>query len=253
MRLPEPRTFLSAALFFLCVALPAAPDPPAADVAAFRILFIGNSLTYTNDLPAIVAALAQAGGAPLPVTRALVDGGASLEDHWKRGRARQAIAEGRWNFVILQQGPSAMPESRMLLIQYTRLFAAEIRKAGAAPVLYMVWPSTDRRQDFRGVSDSYRQAAKEVDAILCPVGDAWQDAWKRDPAIDLYSADGLHPTPAGSYLAGLVIYLQLYGKSPIGLPSDLKLPSGVELPVPLEQANALQQVASEIVARRGKP
>ena len=246
VRRMRPRSNLSILLLVCALARPAAADPPP-----LRLLFIGNSLTYVNDVPAIVAALAQAAGNPAPVTRAVVAGGASLEDHWKRGRARTAIQEGGWNFVVLQQGPSALPESRLLLIQYTRLFAKEIRKAGATPVLYMVWPSSDRREDFRGVSDSYRQAAREVDGILCPVGDAWQKARKRDPSLELYSADGLHPTPAGSYLAALVIYTQLYGESLTGLPGDLKLSSGVEFSLPPKQATILQETAAEASDRLG--
>lgn len=242
MHRPWSRVSLSVVFLFLATSLCFASDP-----APLRLLFIGNSLTYVNDVPAIVASLAQAAGNPAPVTRAVVAGGASLEDHWKRGRARQAIEEGGWSFVVLQQGPSALPESRLLLIQYARLFAEEIRKAGATPVLYMVWPSSDRRQDFRGVSDSYRQATKEVDGILCPVGDAWQNAWKRDPSLELYSADGLHPTPGGSYLAGLVIYAQLYGKAPIGLPADLNLPSGAELRVAPERARLMQEAAAQAI------
>jgi hypothetical protein len=217
----------------------------AQPAAAKRLLFIGNSLTYVNNLPAIVDALAVAGGNPAPVVRDVVFGGASLEDHWKRGPARVAIAEGHWDFVVLQQGPSSLPESRMLLIQYTRLFAKEIRKAGATPVLYMVWPSSARSEDFPGVIESYRLAAKEVDGILCPVGEAWRIASKRDPGLGLYSVDGLHPTPAGSYLAGLVIYARLYGKSPMGLPSELELPGGAEIAMSPEQAKLLQGAASE--------
>ncbi len=207
-------------LSLLAASLSAGLVRAAQPAAPRHLLFVGNSLTYTNNLPAIVEALAVAGGEPAPVVRDVVFGGASLEDHWKRGPARAAIAEGHWDFVVLQQGPSSLPESRLLLVQYALLFARNIRKAGATPVLYMVWPSSSRSEDFPGVIESYRQAAKEVEGILCPAGVAWRIASMRDSSLDLYSADGLHPTPAGSYLAALVIYARLYGKSPMGLPGS---------------------------------
>src|SRR5262249_25445128 len=114
--------------------------------ATTRVLFIGNSLTAVNDVPALVAQLAGATGQPFE-HRALTMGGYSLEDHWHRGEAARAIAGGGWTFVVLQQGPSALPESQVLLREYVRRFDAEVRRAGARTALYMVWPSSDRRSD----------------------------------------------------------------------------------------------------------
>ena len=131
-----------------------------------RILFIGNSLTYANDLPAMVCGLARsAGRQAICETVAKPDYG--LEEHWNEREARQAIARG-WDVVVLQQGPSALPESRRLLIAYTRRFDAEIKKAGARTALYMVWPSRARRGDFPGVSQSYAAAAKTSRACFSP-------------------------------------------------------------------------------------
>ena len=145
-------------------------------------------------------------------------GGFSLEDHWNQGDAQRTIANGRWNFVVLQQGPSALLESRRLLVEYARRFGEVIRKTGARPALYMVWPSRDRRQDYSGVSQSYRAAAKAVNGLILPAGDAWSLVLQRRRELALYSDDGLHPTVAGTYLAALVIYQGLYDRSPIGLP-----------------------------------
>src|SRR6185295_7619357 len=103
-----------------------------------------------------------------------------LEDHWARGDAQRAIAEGGWFAVVLQQGPSALPESQVLLREYTKRFDAVIRKTGAKTALYMVWPSQARFQDFDGVSASYTVAAADVRGLLLPAGDAWRAAWKRD-------------------------------------------------------------------------
>jgi hypothetical protein len=225
----------------------------AGPARALRVLFIGNSLTYVNDLPALVAALAEAAGERPPEVRSVVAGGFSLEDHWQQGDARKAIAEGGWDFVVLQQGPSASAEARALLLRYARRFASEIRRAGATPALYMVWPSSGRRQDFGGVSDSYRLAARDIDGLLLPAGEAWRSVVKKAPGLDLYSSDGLHPTVAGTYLAGSVIYAQLYGRSPIGLSAHLTLPSGATVDVPPADARLLQEAAAAAVEKLGRP
>ena len=177
-----------------------------------RVLFIGNSLTAGNDLPATVQALAAASGARIEYT-AIAKPNFSLEDHWNDGEARRAIERGRWTFVVLQQGPSALPESQVLLLEYTRRFDAVIRASGARPAMYMVWPSRARAADAAGVSRSYGAAARAVSAVLCPAGDAWQAAWRTDPDLPLYGSDAFHPSPLGSTLAAIVIVEALTGRT----------------------------------------
>lgn len=210
-----------------------------------RVLFIGNSLTYTNDLPGIVEAFAKATGQRPFAYKTIAFPDFSLEDHWNRNDARKAIAKNEWDYVVLQQGPSASQEGRAVLLEYTRRFAQEIRHIRGRPALYMVWPSAGRLQDFKRVSESYRAAAEEVDGLVFPVGEAWLGAWRVNPSISLYSGDGFHPSTAGTYLAGLVIYEQLFDRSPIGLPSRLGLSSGVRIEIPTDQAAMLQQAAEE--------
>jgi hypothetical protein len=188
--------------------------------APLRVLFIGNSLTYANDLPAIVSAIGQAEGHPITCD-VVASPDFSLEDHWQRGEARAAIARGGWTTVVLQQGPSALMESRALLVEYTRRFDREIRKSGASTALYMVWPSQQRRGDFAGTSASYGAAARAVGGRLLPVGDAWREAWRLDRRLALYGPDGFHPSPLGSALAGLVIFQGLTGRHARGLPANV--------------------------------
>ena len=207
-------------------------------VRPLRILFIGNSLTQWNDLPSVVARLAMADGQPQPLTRMVAVGGFSLEDHWNKGDAQRAIGDGPWDFVVLQQGPSALLESRRLLVAYAQRFAGAITKAGAHPAMYMVWPSLERRGDFNGVSQSYRAAAKATNAVLLPAGEAWSRVLQRQDAPRLYSEDGLHPTTAGTYLAALVIYQGLYNRSPSGLPA---------FGLSANDARRLQEAASAVI------
>ena len=183
-----------------------------------RLLFIGNSLTYANGLPELVQTLAKSAGLDVACTSmALPD--YSLEDHWNKGEALRVIRAGGWSLVILQQGPSALPESQVLLREFTKRFDVEITRAGARTALYMVWPSKSRSQDFDGVSRSYTNAAADVGGLLLPVGDTWRAAWKLEPALALYSADGLHPSREGTYLAALVILQRAFGVAPDRLPA----------------------------------
>ena len=219
--------------YLLAAALVVTQPSPA------RILFIGNSLTYSNDLPAMVCAMARSAGRQA-TCESVAKPDYGLEEHWNDRDARRAIARG-WDVVVLQQGPSSLPESRRLLIAYTRRFDVEIKKAGARTALFMVWPSLARRGDFPGVSQSYAAAAKDVDAVLLPAGDAWRAAWAVDPKLPLYSPDGFHPSAMGTYLSALVIYEQLFASPPPALP----VPAAAQ-----HAADMLKKVAHDVVAAR---
>ena len=123
----------------------------------------------------------QSGATPIS-TASVLFGGFNLEDHWNEGTARRLIAQGGWSIVVLQQGPSALPESQVNLREWTARFDGVIRAIGARTALYMVWPESDRRDAFDAVSQSYARAAEDVRGMLFPVGEAWRVAWRRDPA-----------------------------------------------------------------------
>ena len=215
-----------------------------------RVLFIGNSLTAANDLPGMVSALIDSAAAgPIRVST-IAYPNYGLEDHWSTGRARQAISEGEWDFVVLQQGPSAT-EGRPSLLEYSDRFAADIRAHGATPALYMVWPAKARSFDFDGVSESYRMAAERVDGLLVPVGDAWRIAWAADSSLPLYGSDGFHPSPMGSYLGALVMFGRFTGRSPVGLPSTLSTRLGT-VKIDPAVATLLQEAAAEAVRGVGR-
>ncbi len=213
-----------------------------------QVLFVGNSLTTTNDVPGLVEAISIAVGERL-VCKTVAFGGYSLEDHWNQGDARREIAKGGWTTVVLQQGPSSLPESRVLLVDYARRFNEEARRAGAKTALYMVWPSADRRADFDGVKTSYAAAARAVGGVLLPAGEAWRAAWRWNAELAFYGPDRFHPTPLGSYLAALVIYQGLSGRTPVGTPTTLRAPGSAPLVVPPELGAQLQRIAAETTAR----
>ena len=235
---------LTAALASGCGDPPTAPDPNA----TFRVLFVGNSLTYVNDLPGMVKALADSAGVERTYIETVAFPDFALQDHWAQGDARTAIGRGGWRFVVMQQGPSALPESRVNLLEWVGRFAPEIRRAGAEPAMYTVWPSSARSFDFDRVIESYRLAAESVSGVELPAGAAWLAAWRRDPGLALYGSDGFHPSIAGTYLAALTIFGRLYDRPAVGLPRGLTVGGG-SFQLSAEAAATLQAAADEVNGR----
>lgn len=215
-----------------------------------RVLFVGNSLTATNDLPAVVAALAKTLGPSEIEYRTIAPGGTSLEDHWAAGEAPDELASGDWDAVVLQQGPSALPESQVNLREWAVRFADAARANGVRPALLTVWPEKERLSVFAHVISSYANAAEAADAELYPAGLAWRAAWRRSPQLPLYGPDGFHPSPLGTYLTALVVLAGLMDEPPIGLPFRIDRP-GFQLEVSAVRAKLLRDAATEALAVAG--
>lgn len=200
-------TILCAASLASCSSTNPGTEPNDEDLA---ILFIGNSLTYTNDLPEILRDLLESSESSRIVVESIANPNYGLEDHWNRLSTVDRISSAPWDYVILQQGPSAS-EGRPSLLEYSKLFGERIKSAGATPAMYMVWPEEQRMSDFTRVRESYRAAADSIDGLFLPGGAAWQEYWTRLGDVDLYGPDNFHPSPEGSYLAAVVMWEQISG------------------------------------------
>jgi hypothetical protein len=196
-----------------------------------RVLFIGNSFTAINDVPALTARLAASARPPIAMETEFVgEGGATLQRHWEAGRALEAIRRGGWRFVVLQdQGAlghyddgSAPPRvaDPARFHEYARRFDAEIRKAGGRTVLLMTWARLDAPETQAVLARAYEDIGAELKAAVIPAGIAWHLALAERPAMRLHHSDRSHPAAAGSYLAACAIYAALSGRTPEGLSGD---------------------------------
>ncbi len=208
-----------------------------------RVLFVGNSLTSTNDLPAQVARLAAASGRPFEY-RTIAYGGFNLEDHWNQGDARSALATRGFDVVVMQQGPSALPESQTHLQTWAQRWADEARAAGTRLGLLTVWPESERIDVFSEVIRSYRNAAAAAGADLYPAGAAWQLAWQCRRSLALYGPDGFHPSGLGTYAAALVVYGKLF-RAPLRI-STLSKPGVAAATVRLLQWAAAKSLGRKL-------
>ncbi len=237
-------------------AAPATAKPSGGAGPPLRVLFVGNSFTQWHGIPWVVKQLAAAANESRVFETDLVQKGSyTLEQHWNDGVAGKKIADGRWDYVVLQGQSSEAIDGLSAMQHYADLFESKIRKAGAKPVLYMTWADRDKLRNQGAIARGYQSTARKIKAILAPVGLAWEKICQEKPLINLYDGDGHHPSPAGGYLVACVFYSVFYGKSPEGLPHHLKTPEDpnkVLISIIPSEAKRLQRIAWETVQENKK-
>lgn len=182
--------------------------PPPAEPADYRVLFIGNSLTYMNDLPSLFEAVAREAGKRVE-TDMLAFPNYGLEDHWAEGRVQKEIESGTFDFVVIQQGPSSQEYGRESLISYGGMINGLCEDHGAKMAYFMVWPARYYFHTFDGVIDNYRFAATLNKTLLCPVGERWKEHFDGTGDFSYYGEDDFHPSEEGSRVAAEIIYYSL--------------------------------------------
>lgn len=240
---------LALSMILLAAAARGGEARPRAESAEkpLRVLFIGNSYTGVNDLPALVARLAAAGGGRRIETAAQLHGGATLEQHAADEKVLQRIRQQRWDVVVLQEQSQRPIGDVNAMYAAARKLHAEIKQIGAKTVLYLTWARQDKPQTQDALNRAYFKLARELDAAVAPVGLAWRAALTDDDKIALYAKDKSHPSPVGSYLAACVFYATLLDRNPEGLPAEVRKGDKPLLEVEPALARRLQKVAWKTV------
>ena len=168
-----------------------------------RILFIGNSHTYFNDMPAIFKNLCKERGVEVQVTM-LTKGGMGLDYHADNEQTRFNILYGEYDYVILQHVAHPMGEFAVMEAAADKI-VSWIREAGAVPCYYMTWTEEDNEAFQAEMAARYRKLAQKHDCLVAPVGEKWWEAIHKNPSVDLYYKDRRHASEAGSRLVAQVI------------------------------------------------
>jgi hypothetical protein len=191
-----------------------------------RVLLVGNSYLYYNDslhnyLRRMVVAGEPEKSKSLQYKSATI-GGASLAHHnidWLTTPGRigvkqpfeLVILQGLSNDALTEKGQAAF---RTAAQEATKLVTDRGGKAAIYMVHAYVAPHKLANPDNnKKIRDYYTEVGNELNAIVLPVGLAFEEAYKRHPELKLHkSYDGSHPSAEGTYLAAATLYGTLYGK-----------------------------------------
>lgn len=222
----------------------------AQDTSCTRILFIGNSYTFVNDLPKMFAELAESGGHKAEVGMA-AKGGWRLADHLQAPQTLDQLQSKKWNFVVLQEQSEipALEQTRwQQMYPAARDLVAKIRGLGITPIFFDTWAHRDGLDEYgpndyqsmqQQIDSAYLGIAQELNVSVAPVGSTWLTAMKQHPELELWKDDGTHPSEEGTYLAACVFYAVIFHESSAGLTYYANLSE--------ETAQMLQTIASKTV------
>ena len=220
-----------------------------------RVLFIGNSYTQVNDLPQMVADIAQSMGESMEY-RSNTPGGCTFEMHC-HNQSMTWICEGGWDVVVMQE-QSQLPAFPLDSVEmYVFPFAQQLVDSiyaynpCAEPMFFMTWGRKNGDTEFgyppmdtyEGMDSllyaRYMQMGEDNDASVCPVGRVWHYLRDHNSEIELYMTDESHPSLAGSYAAACAFYTMIFGRDP----NDISHNAGLNE----TDARAIRSAAHEVV------
>lgn len=214
-----------------------------------KVLFVGNSFTYVEDLPGKFRGLAQAAGKQV-VTDMVANGGQYFTGsggHSTSTTTYNKIKSQAWDYVVLQdnQGYFAGYVDGMS----SSTIAANIRVRDSVrasnPCARVIWfagwgllggyPSgipgdnTIKMNDridtnYQILNSKYSPNNKQE--FIAPFGRTWNAAIKAQPSIEslLFNTDGNHPGKTGQLANAAVLYTMIFKQDPSNVNY---VPSGV--------------------------
>lgn len=194
-----------------------------------RILWIGNSFTFYNDVPQMVEDMGKLNGVDISTARVL-KGGEKFSGHLQNPELHKLLEKGGWDYVIMQEFSSGPAYSTKYVAENILPYAAEIDSIAkkyspqVETVYYMTWGHKNgniRQTDYPlddtydlmqdRIFTTYTDMAYENGGVVAPVGVAWRNVRHEHPEIELYIEDNFHPSLAGSYLAANTLFATMTG------------------------------------------
>ena len=202
-----------------------------------RVLFLGNSYTYANNMPGLVEDMAASAGRTL-VFDMHAPGGYYLAEHLTDPVSLEKIAAGNWDHVVLQDQSMSMayPTTFMNFLPYDVKLDSTIKAHNSCSqvIFYSTWGRKNgdtylcsppdcavdtwiTRTYYQldsTIESHYKFFADSLRSSMSPVGAVWRYIRQQHPSIELFVSDDSHPTLAGSYAAACCFYTVIFRSDP---------------------------------------
>lgn len=182
-----------------------------------RVLFVGNSHTFFNDMPTIFQMFCRENGIEAEVVMRhirVLHLSWHLSQQWE---LRYGLVQGHFDYMVFQQAAHPCPPMEETLQDGSKI--VELARAqGVKPIVTITWCERRFPENQQKMYEIF-DALREKTGICCsPVGQVFQRVEREEKDIDLYWVDGEHASMYGSYVIAACAFARITGKSPIGLP-----------------------------------
>ena len=200
-----------------------------------KVLFIGNSHTYFNDMPELFRRFYEITAGESTDVVMLAYSGRDLEWHRKEYFAvRYQLLYGNFDYCIIQQAAHPFPPEETTMIMGKEIISL-CHKTKTKPVVYLTWAEKRFPEHQEKMNHVLSKLAEENSALLAPVGIVWENVLREHPEIDLFWKDGEHAGVYGDFLAAAVFCRLIAGQvspSVSGLGQDFLQDSAFDLSLP---------------------
>jgi hypothetical protein len=183
-----------------------------------RIIFIGNSHTYMNDMPQLVSEMIESATGEKCEVVMLAYSARSLK--WHMGEEyfseRFNILHGKYDYCIIQEHAHPMTDEADTIAYAARIIEL-CKKANTVPVIFETWAEKVKPENQTEMNRRYQSLAKDQGALLAPIGEVWSSAMNElqdSFGVDLYYRDGEHASAIGDFLVSMVLTKLITGKLP---------------------------------------
>lgn len=222
-----------------------------------KILFIGNSHTYMNDMPELVRLMIENTIGEECQVFMLAYSARTLKWHMDEEyfSERFNILHGHYDYCIIQEYAHPLPEFEDT-IKYSHEIIELCKQVGTVPIIFETWAEKDKPENQQEMNRRYRKIAEDEGVKLAPIGKIWSAVLKELEAevdADLYYKDGAHASGIGDYLVAMTLTKTITGKLPdekFCVSFDFTLPDDnwnhVKLSLEDEQITIPENIASII-------
>ena len=206
-----------------------------------RVLFLGNSHTYFNDMPELFARMCADATGKRPEVTMLAYSGRSLEWHCTEYFSmRFALLYGKYDYCVLQQQAHPFPGKEETVLWVSRILSL-CRKTGTKPILFMTWAEKEHPDHLPAMQETYRGITEESGSLLLPIGELFSLVQKEHPEISLYWKDGEHASPYGDYLIAATLTSLLCGSNSLDAVGD----GGINFSVSFQDSDGLPSASED--------
>ncbi len=186
-----------------------------------KVLFIGNSHTYMNDMPELTRRMIEDTTGESCEVFMLAYSARPLKWHLEEEyfAVRFNILHGGYDYCVIQEQAHPMPPEKDTIRCMDRIIKL-CKEAGTTPILFETWAEKAKPENQAEMNRRYRAIAEQQGVLLAPIGEVWERASQElsespyADRYDLYYRDGAHASAVGDYLVATVLTKVITGKLP---------------------------------------